>query len=459
MQIQNSSGLYTNNRIIVDVSGDTPYSTIQDAITYAATLGGTQDIFIRPGIYAENLILTGSCNLIGENPNNTVINGNHTLPAANDYSFSNLYLSRLDAGALFTEPAATTGTISFNDCTFAVLNGLLFDAATSAYDIFIIDCDDFSITNTIANCTLGNLDFRNSTIGAGAVAAVFSCDTIITDCTFNQPISITEAFRISGSQITGAVDASVTANPISFLNTRISSGAAVALTITAPSVVSMTNCTIDSSNVVHVATGTGTINLSNVNFADENIVDVVTKVFDSLTQIGSLRISDLYSGALYADAGVVDTVGAMTDGELLIGSTGNPPVAATITAGAGITVTNGAGTISIAASTLDTWTTIAADGPLTTNTSYIDTKAGLLSVSLPAASAQGDMLRLQGHGAGGWIITQGVGQQILIAGTNTTLGAGGTLASSNLGDGVSMVCTTANLEWRVYGVIGNLTVV
>lgn len=39
----------------------------------------------------------------------------------------------------------------------------------------------------------------------------------------------------------------------------------------------------------------------------------------------------------------------LTNGQLLIGSTGADPVAASITQGSGITVTNGAGTITIAA--------------------------------------------------------------------------------------------------------------
>lgn len=38
-----------------------------------------------------------------------------------------------------------------------------------------------------------------------------------------------------------------------------------------------------------------------------------------------------------------------TNGQLIIGSTGAFPVAATITAGSGITVTNGAGSVTIAA--------------------------------------------------------------------------------------------------------------
>jgi hypothetical protein len=41
---------------------------------------------------------------------------------------------------------------------------------------------------------------------------------------------------------------------------------------------------------------------------------------------------------------------AATDGQLLIGRTGNTPQAATLTAGSGVTITNGAGSITIAAS-------------------------------------------------------------------------------------------------------------
>ncbi len=45
------------------------------------------------------------------------------------------------------------------------------------------------------------------------------------------------------------------------------------------------------------------------------------------------------------------TAAALTDGQLLMGSTGAAPVAAAITAGSGVTVTNGAGSISLAVDT------------------------------------------------------------------------------------------------------------
>ena len=51
---------------------------------------------------------------------------------------------------------------------------------------------------------------------------------------------------------------------------------------------------------------------------------------------------------VFGASGLVDEVGPLTDGQVLVGSTGSAPTAATITAGTGISVTNGAGSIEIA---------------------------------------------------------------------------------------------------------------
>lgn len=48
-------------------------------------------------------------------------------------------------------------------------------------------------------------------------------------------------------------------------------------------------------------------------------------------------------------AGIPSGVGPLTDGQLLVGSTGNPPVAQSLTAGSGIAIANGAGSISVTA--------------------------------------------------------------------------------------------------------------
>ncbi|HSY92341.1 MAG TPA: hypothetical protein VK812_13270 [Candidatus Binatus sp.] len=56
------------------------------------------------------------------------------------------------------------------------------------------------------------------------------------------------------------------------------------------------------------------------------------------------------NGAMYATAATTGTsTGALTDGQVLIGSSAGAPAAATITAGSGVTVTNGHNTITVAA--------------------------------------------------------------------------------------------------------------
>ncbi len=60
-------------------------------------------------------------------------------------------------------------------------------------------------------------------------------------------------------------------------------------------------------------------------------------------------------------SGVPAFSGTMTNGQLIIGSTSGTPTAATLTQGSGITITNGAGTITIAASgSSGAWTKISA---------------------------------------------------------------------------------------------------
>lgn len=82
---------------------------------------------------------------------------------------------------------------------------------------------------------------------------------------------------------------------------------------------------------------------------------------------------------------------------------------------------------------------------------YIANNASQVSLSLPATSAVGKMLYIVGYGAGGWIITQGAGQQIIVGSGSTTLGATGTLASQAARDSIVLVCVVADTIWACVG--------
>ncbi len=97
---------------------------------------------------------------------------------------------------------------------------------------------------------------------------------------------------------------------------------------------------------------------------------------------------------------------------------------------------------------------------LAPNQNYIANRATLITFALPAAAAVGSIIEIAGLGAGGWIISQGAGQQILVGSSATTPGATGTLASTNRYDTIRLMCVTANTIFTVLsGVTTGFTIV
>jgi hypothetical protein len=153
---------------------------------------------------------------------------------------------------------------------------------------------------------------------------------------------------------------------------------------------------------------------------------------------------------------------ALTNGQLAIGSTGADPSAATLTAGTGVTITNGAGSITVnAAGGGLTWTVVTGTTQAAAvNNGYIANNAGLVTVTLPSTSAVGDTVAVTGiNNATGWKVAQNAGNQIFFGTASSTSGTGGSLASTNTRDVVYLVCMVANGAWNVVGSIGNITVV
>lgn len=145
-------------------------------------------------------------------------------------------------------------------------------------------------------------------------------------------------------------------------------------------------------------------------------------------------------------------VGPLTNGQLLIGSTGSDPVPANLIAGTNVTITNNAGSVTISASGLGgfSWHVVTGTTQLmVANNGYIANNAGLVTLTLPSTSNVGDEIDVIGKGAGGWIVAQNALQSIVLGSSTTTVGAGGSLASSNAKDSFYMICTVANTEWTV----------
>ena len=103
------------------------------------------------------------------------------------------------------------------------------------------------------------------------------------------------------------------------------------------------------------------------------------------------------------------------------------------------------------------WTSVSADQQLIPNYAIINLKPTLLNLTLPTTAKFGTTIIVQGLGAGGWIITPGTGQQIIVGNQQTTVTTG-SLASTMPSDSVSLVCTVADTIWSRFSQAGNLAI-
>jgi hypothetical protein len=217
-----------------------------------------------------------------------------------------------------------------------------------------------------------------------------------------------------------------------------------------------------TSNQITASASTGAVTLSTpaTFIAPGSIASTTTITAGStLAVTGNTANSFLYSGT----AGLVTTTSAPTNGQILIGSTGAVPVAAAISPGTGISVTNGAGSITVANTgvvsisfgstglTPNTATTgavtVAGTLGLTnggTNASLTAVNGGVVystasAMAITAAGTAGQVLRSNGAAAPTWTSTSGILQLYkenpssptapLVAGTNAVAIMSGSSAS------------------------------
>ena len=159
--------------------------------------------------------------------------------------------------------------------------------------------------------------------------------------------------------------------------------------------------------------------------------------------------------------GSLTSLAVAGNGQIPIGSVGVNPVIANITAGPGIAIANGPGSITVSALGAGfTWNEVVGVAQnMAVENGYIANNVGLVTLTLPAVAAVGDEVAVVGKGTGGWLIAQNAGQVIHLLGTDTTPGAGGSLASTVRYDCLELICITANTDWVVRTVMGNLVVV
>lgn len=146
-------------------------------------------------------------------------------------------------------------------------------------------------------------------------------------------------------------------------------------------------------------------------------------------------------------------------GQLLVGTTSGDPVAVTLTAGTGITITSVSGVVTISQTTASLGWIDANTTPvsMTTNTGYTSDNGATQTVfTLPTTANLGEPIIIQGKGSGGFKITYGTGQNIVFGNQSTTVTTG-SLTSTNGGDSITLrpLTSGSNPSYSVFGPVGS----
>lgn len=145
----------------------------------------------------------------------------------------------------------------------------------------------------------------------------------------------------------------------------------------------------------------------------------------------------------------------VADGQLLIGSTAAPNIKVnTLTAGTGISIANGSGSITISALTgAMAWTDKAASFSAIKENGYFVTAAA--TATLPASNSQGDTIKFIVTTATASALTiQAAGGATIRVNTQVS-SANGTAFNATAGDGIELVFQAASNEWWALSREGN----
>lgn len=430
----NSVNFAGTNRFVVDsTAAFGAYTTIQSAVN-AAQLAGGGIVVVNPGVYTENVTVTGDLiSICGLAPAVAMTSGTNALGAQIHGSF------HVDATS--------------NNITFSCQN-ILFETTAASPAVHFTEGAN-NIASTWSSCIFG-----------GTTSTAFDCNvdqgtTYVDSCIFNAS-SGQKCLNLSGAAI-------------NFLSCQFNGNDTKS--VVSAGKVFLLNCSISDSFDVSNNPGPflvmGGIQLTISTFSCATIHSGTTVIYaNAVTASGSTY---LFDGNGPADSGsvlyasLVAGLGATDiDPDLVTVGVSDIPFSTAGTSGTAITGTcrfdsssfavDTTGFVSLSGTSPTVWNDTTASGAISVNNGY-SVSSGAVSLSLPATAAFGTSFNVSLQGGTSWTITQAVGQSIRFGNTSTTIGVGGSLASQAQGDTISCVCDVANTHWFVESSVGNLTVV
>lgn len=452
-----NSGRFPITPYVVGPIGQAGYQTIQSALTAANAAGGGM-VWVQPGTYTEDLTCYDNVEIIGTcgeaDAGNITIDGTHIPPSTGTFAFTNLILK--DASAIINTAAAGTAQISFKGCVFEVTNGYVINAINWNGSFRFDDCGNNSTNDGIINNSVGTSTIftNNSLLGAGSGQTCNLNGTVRFDlteiaCPLNITGSGTNEYNLVflanistfggtsinsigfGSGIFGTITTSGT-SIVSIIDSTIETGASAAISHGSAGIFELFNSTINSSNNPAIAgAGAGILTYSDIVF------------LSNAAFAGTLTLATV-SWRPYAQA-IASTNGTK------VGTCAFDSADFNVDANGFVTLSGSSGFI---------WTEIAVVGPtsMVTNNGYVANNGASVGFTLPVTAAFGTIIRVSGKGAGGWSIGQNAGQSIVVGNVTSTVGVGGSVASTQASNCIELLCTTADTVWTALSMVGAISV-
>lgn len=344
----------TTKYVVDPTANETEYTTIQSAIDAAHAAGGGM-IWIRSGSYIEDLIFYDNIQISSPSEQSVTIIGIHTPPSSGALNIDRITFQ--STTHIFSSTDAGNAAIIMEDCSVEVTNGYTFylpnwtsGGSVAVFNIGNFGTEDGFFYNVGGSqfyafaAGIGNGTSNPLTLSGIAVLA----NQIIIGC----PIACVTGANISsyGSAYTQTI---VTSNNAIFnsIGDSFSTGVSQAITHNSTNTFILSNATVDSTNNPAIG-GTGSITLTGVNFVNDSNYAGTLTVTGGKTISGSARLLDRTDNAIavYGTDGEVSELGPLTDGQLVIGSSGSAAVAGSLSSADGtVTITPGAGTIDLSA--------------------------------------------------------------------------------------------------------------
>ena len=385
-----------------------------------ASVSGSLQFRTRPTTYAAintRMNISADGNVTISTPVSgtalTIVGGGETITAGNlTLSAGNINLTTTTSGA--------TGVITAGG------NRFIHNYGTTNTFVGVVS-GNFTLTGT-NNTGLGTSTLSNVTSGTHNTALAPTALTVLTTGSFNTAVGQAYQSLVSGSN-----------------NIGIGYGAGLFITTGSHNII-LGNYNNNGGQNYTLADS------SNICIGNAGVNGQSNAIRIGISGSGSFQQNKCFiAGIDGVDVGSVAKVITMASDQL---------GTATITAGAGISVTPGANTITIASTNGIAWTEVTGTSQaMAVDSGYIANNAGLVTLTLPATAVVGDRVRIAGKGAGGWRCGQNAGQTINFGNTSTTAGVGGYIDSTNQYDALELLCITANTTWVTLSSVGNLNVV